>query len=98
MSDQQAPTDAPPPTEPIWAKPGLGAYMLTIFGIGYLVAFLVGDKISLALMTGASVAMTQQVASYYFGGSASSARKDHTIEKISSAPFVQFPPQSRPPT
>jgi hypothetical protein len=78
------------PSEPLWAKPGLGAYMLTIFGVAYLIAFLVGDKVSLALMTGASIAMTQQVASYYFGSSVSSTSKDATIERMSAGRSIEI--------
>ncbi len=100
MSDQPTPSpDTPTPSEPLWAKPGIGVYTLTIFGIAYIVSFFANDQgKSFSLLTGAVIVMATQVSSYYFGSSSGSTKKDQTIEKISSAPFVQIPPQSRPPT
>lgn len=65
--------------EPIWAKPGVSVYAMTIFLIAFGIAYLSKDATSLSMMMGAAIAMSQQVVNYWMGSSSGSAKKTDII-------------------
>ena len=81
--------DLPPtptaPAEPIWAKPSVSVIGLSIFAIGYLIAFLMRDATVQTMFAGAAIAMGQQVIGYWLGSSAGSTKKDATIAAAAGA-------------
>lgn len=71
-------TNPTPPAvdpEPIWAKPAVSVYALTIFLIAFGVAYMAKDSASLTMMMGAAISMGTQVVSYYLGSSSGSTQK-----------------------
>lgn len=75
QKDAAAIMSAPPGTEPSWAKPAVSIVYLFVFLALIIVAYAMKDSTSLALLSGVGASMAQQVAGYYLGSSAGSARK-----------------------
>lgn len=67
-----SPTAAP---EPMWAKPAVSVYALTIFLIAFGIAYMSKDSTSLTMLMGAAISMGTQVVQYYLGSSSGSAQK-----------------------
>ncbi len=76
---------APAGSEPSWAKPAISILSLLIFIALIVVAFLRGDTTGLAILSGVGAGMAQQVAGYYLGSSAGSAKKP---DLLAAAPPV----------
>lgn len=69
------PAPPPPPSEPIWAKPSIGIYSLTLFAAGLLVAWVAKNETAFNLMIGAVISNATTVFGYYFGSSSGSTKK-----------------------
>ena len=78
MSDTNSPSPAPNP-EPIWAKPAVSIYALTIFLIAFGIAYLAKDTASLTMMMGAAISMGTSVVNYWIGSSSGSDKKTTII-------------------
>lgn len=78
MSDT---TTAPPASspEPIWAKPAVSIYALTIFLVAFGIAYLAKDTASLTMMMGAAISMGTSVVNYWIGSSSGSDKKTTII-------------------
>lgn len=81
MSDNPTPVSSAPsqPAEPVWAKPGVSVYAMTIFLVAFGVAYMSKDSSSLTMMMGATIAMAQQVVNYWMGSSSGSSKKTDVI-------------------
>jgi hypothetical protein len=72
------PTPPPPALgspEPMWAKPAVSIYALSIFLIAFGIAYMAKDSTSLTMLMGAAISMGTQVVQYYLGSSSGSAQK-----------------------
>lgn len=87
MDEPQPPPTADAPTsESIWAKPVVSVVGLSIFALGYYLAFVMKDTTVQTMFAGAAIAMGQQVIGYWLGSSAGSTKKDATIAAAASRP------------
>lgn len=77
--------NAPPGTEPNWAKPATSILILVIFCVLVAVSYFTGDKTSFTLLCGVGASMAQQVVGYYLGSSSGSA---HKTALLAAAPPV----------
>ena len=70
-------TTTPPPTpsEPMWAKPSIGIYALTLFAACLIVAYYSKNETAQNLLIGAVISMATTVSGYYYGSSSGSERK-----------------------
>lgn len=76
---QPKPTTTTSGAEPMWAKPSVSIYALSIFVVAFGIAYLSKDATSLSMMMGAAIAMAQQVVNYWMGSSSGSAKKTELI-------------------
>lgn len=72
--------------EPIWAKPSIAVYSLSLFVLGLGVAWWAKNDSALTLMEGAIVANATTVISYYFGSSSGSAAKTAMLNPPTPTP------------
>lgn len=70
------------PPEPAYAKPSISMVILLIFMVVYAGAWFAKDSTTLVLMSGAIIALAQQVSGYWLGSSAGSAAKSAIIAKV----------------
>jgi hypothetical protein len=69
------PAPATPSSEPVWAKPSIGIYALTLFVLALGVAVYAKNENGIALMIGAIISNATTVIGYYFGSSSGSTKK-----------------------
>jgi len=92
MSGMTTPLATP---EPMWAKPAVSIYALTIFLIAFGIAYMAKDTTSLTMLMGAAISMGTQVVQYYLGSSSGSAQKTVMLgAPPSPAPVMPLPPPS----
>ena len=72
--------------EPIWAKPSIGVYSLTLFAACLGVAWWLKSDTAFNLMIGAVIANANTVVQFYFGSSSGSQKKDATIAAQQTPP------------
>jgi heme O synthase-like polyprenyltransferase len=70
--------------QPWWVLPSLGIAVLTLYGLALTLAYFKDTTLFTAMAGGAS-GMAVSVIGYYFGSSASSAKKDSTIAAAAGA-------------
>lgn len=85
MTGMSTVLNAAPGTEPSWAKPAISVLTLVVFIALIVVAYVTGDKTSLAILSGVGASMAQQVAGYYLGSSSGSA---HKTALLAAAPAI----------
>ena len=68
-------TVAAQPPEPLWAKPAVSVYAMTIFIIALGIAYMAKDSSSLTMMMGAAISMGSTVINYWLGSSSGSSKK-----------------------
>lgn len=91
MSDTQ-PTTPQATQEPVWAKPGIGVYSLTLFAAALMVAWWAKSDTALNLMIGAIISNATTVIGYYFGSSSGSAQKTALMQAPAPSPTPKAPP------
>lgn len=64
---------------PWWVLPSLGAAVLVIFATALALAFIMGNETQETTMLTATVTLATGVVGYYYGSSASSAKKDAAL-------------------
>lgn len=67
------------PPEPVWAKPTIGAYCLTVFFGVFVVAWIADMHDVLMMMAGATISAFTTIVQYYYGSSSGSARKTNML-------------------
>lgn len=74
-----------PAAEPIWAKPSIGVYSLTLFALCLGISWWLKNDTAFNLMIGAVIANANTVMQFYFGSSSGSQKKDETIAAQSAS-------------
>lgn len=82
---EKAILDAPPGTEPSWAKPAIAIFAVAIFAAIAVYAFASGNHEMQLVIEGAAQGMATTAVGYYLGSSSGSA---HKTALLAAAPAV----------
>lgn len=81
-----------PTAELSWAKPVIAVFIMSIFVIVYILAYLAKNETTQTLMAGCATTLISTLVSYYFGSSSGSARKSEITDATTTAvPIVPSP-------